>query len=140
MILDANKTRITERIITLDYQSIVANNETIQIERHDDAIKLLDKYHDADSCIVCDNPTFNADALLATKIEKRNRIYDNLDQQTKDLLDKVVRDTSLAISDPFDIKRIVSEFIAGKSETELVQLQSELILYVHTIGDEMIES
>lgn len=140
MIMDANKTRITERIITLDYQSIVANNETIQIERHDDAIKLLDKYHDADSCIVCDNPTFNADALLATKIEKRNRIYDNLDQQTKDLLDKVVRDASLAISDPFDIKRIVSEFIAGKSEIELVQLQSELNLYVHTIGDEMIDS
>lgn len=140
IILDTNKTKITEKIIGLDYHSIVANIETMQIEKHDDAIRLLEKYHDADSCIVCDNPTFNAEALLTSKTEKRNRIYDNLDQHTKDLLDKVIRDAALAISDPFDIKKIVSEFIAGGTETELLQLQIELQSYVHSIGDEMINA
>ena len=61
-------------------------------------------------------------------------------QKTKELLDKVVRDSSLAVSDPFDIKRIVSEFIAGGDATQLHQLQIQLITYAHVIGDEMIDA
>ena len=140
VILDASKTKITETITTLDHHSIVSNTETIQIEKYDDAIRLLEKYHDMDSCIVCDNPCFNAESLLTTKTENRKHIYENLDQPTKNLLDKVVRDSSLSISDPFDIKRIVSDFIAGGDATELIQLQIDLNIYVHVIGDEMIDT
>ena len=141
VIADCNrKSKITERIIGLDYHTIVASTDTIQIERHDDAIGILKKYHSLDACVVCDNHDFHGDVLLARKQANRKRIYDGLDQKTKELLDKVVRDSSLAVSDPFDIKRIVSEFIAGGDATELHQLQIELITCAHIIGDEMIDA
>lgn len=136
----SSRSSIIKRIIDLDYRTIVANTETVQIERHDDAIGILKKYHALDTCIVCDNHNFNGDDLLTRKTENRKRIYDGLDQRTKELLDKVVRDSSLIASDPFDIKRIVSGFIAGGEETELHQLQIDLIAYVRAIGNEMIDA
>ena len=132
--------KIVERIIGLDYHTIIKNNETVQIERNDDAIGILEKYHSLDTCIVCDNHSFHGDTLLESKRENRQRIYEGLDQRTKELLDKVVRDRSLMISDPFEVKRIVSEFIAGGEEEELHQLQNDLSCYVRIIGDEMIDS
>ena len=136
----SGNSKITERIIGLDYHTIIANTDTIQIERHDDAIGILKKYHSLDACVVCDNQDFQGDVLLARKQDNRERIYEGLDQNTKELLDKVVRDVSLVVSDPFDIKRIVSAFIAGGDATELHHLQIELITCIHVIGDEMIEA
>ena len=136
----SEKARLVERIIGLDYHTIVASSETVQIERHDDAIGILKKYHTLDSCVVCDNHDFHGDDLLSRKQDNRKRIYDSLDNGTKELLDKVVRDRSLSISDPFDIKRILSEFISCGKSDDLCALQRELIQYVHVIGDEMIES
>lgn len=135
----SGKSKIVKRIIDLDHRTIVANQDTIQIERQDDAISILKKYHSLETCIVCDNHDFHGDDLLTRKQDSRNRIYDGLDQGTKELLDKVVRDTSLLSSDPFDIRRIVSEFIAGGEATELLILQNNLMTYVHSIGDEMID-
>ncbi len=134
----SGKSKIVKRIIGLDCNKIVANQGTAQIERHDDAIGILEKYHSLDSCIVCDNHDFNGDDLLTRKKENRKRIYDGLDQNTKELLDKVIKDSSLVSSDPFDIKRIVSEFVSGGEAIELHELQSNLKMYVHAIGDEMI--
>lgn len=136
----SSKVKITERIIGLDYRTIVANHDTVKIERHDDAIGILKKYHALNICVVCDNRDFHGDDLLARKQDNRKRIYDGLDQRTKDLLDKVVRDSSLAISDPFGIKNIVSKFIANGDEMDLRGLIDSLKTYVHVIGDEMIDA
>lgn len=136
----SGRAKIVERIISLDYHTIVTNQETAQIEKHDDAIGILKKYHSLNACIVCDNRDFHGDALLERKQEHRKQIYEELDQSTKELLDKVVRDSSLSTSDPFEIKRIVSEFIAGGDADELHALQIELNTYVYSIGDEMIDA
>ena len=77
--------------------------------------------------------------MLTQKRDNRNKIYESLDCSTKELLDKVVRDGSLAFSDPFDIKRIVRDFISCGEETELLELQRNLRKYVQAIGDEMID-
>ena len=135
----SERSKIAERIIGIDYHSVVSNHETVQIERHDDAIGILKKYHSLDTCVVCDNHDFHGDALLSRKQDVRRRIYDGLDQSTKELLDKVVRDSSLSVSDPFDIKRIVSEFITDGEATELISLQTNLKNYVSSIGMEMID-
>ena len=135
----SERSKIVERILGLDYHSVVSNHETVQIERHDDAIGILKKYHSLDTCVVCDNHDFYGDALLSRKQDVRRRIYDGLDQNTKELLDKVVRDSSLSVSDPFDIKRIVSEFITDGEATELISLQANLKHYVSSIGMEMID-
>ena len=58
--------------------------------------------------------------------------------EAKEILDKVVCDSSLNNEDPFEIKRIVSAFIADGEPTELIELQENLKRHIITIGDEMI--
>ena len=105
----AGKAKITERVIGLNYHNIATNEEIIQIERFDDAIGILKKYHSLSTCVVCDNHDFHGDDLLTKKQNNRKRIYDQLDRSTKELLEKVVKDSSLSSTDPFEIKRIVAE-------------------------------
>lgn len=138
IIADVSKAKIAERIIAVDLDAIIQESEIIQIEQNDDAIRILEKYRHSTSCIVCDNHVYNADALLVRKNDNRQRIYNGLDHRTKDLLDKVVMDSALEVSDPFDIKRILLGFIAGNAPTELRELQSDLLFYINAIGDEMI--
>ena len=135
----SGKANIVKRLIELDCHTIVPSIETIQLEQHDDAIGILRKYHSLDTCIVCDNHNFHGDELLEMKQNNRKRIYDELDSETKKLLDNVVRESGLETTDPFDIKRIVGEFIAGGDESDLLNLQKNLMLSVHAIGDEMID-
>ena len=136
----SGKSKIVERIIGLDYHTIVSSAETVQIERHDDAIGILKKYHSLETCVVCDSHDFHGDELLTRKQNNRNRIYDDLDQKTKELLDKVVKDNTLTMSDPFDVKRIVSDFIAGGEADDLQELQQQLGQYISAIGNEMIDA
>lgn len=138
VITDLSKAKIIEKILSINPDEIITDTNVILVEQHDDAIEILNKYHSLNNCIVCDNPSFNGDVLLEKKKEKRKYIYDNLDKKTKDILDKIVRDSSLISSDPFDVKKIVGAFITGEDSTRLVELQRELTLYVNSIGDEMI--
>lgn len=140
VITDLSKAKIIEKILSINPNEVIADANVVLVERHDDAIEILNKYHSLDSCIVCDNPAFNGDVLLERKKNNRKNIYDNLDNKTKDILDKIVRDSSLIGSDPFDIKKIVGAFIAGEDPSSLIELQNELTSYIHNIGNEMIDS
>lgn len=133
-----NNTSIIEEIIDLNVNEIVTNTEIILIERHDDAIGVLKKYQNLDSCVVCDNNDFDGSKILKNKINNRKRIYDGLDKTTKKLLDDIVKNVSLNVSDPFDVKRIVGDFISGKEEKMLPVLRNDLATYLKAIGDEMI--
>lgn len=140
VITDLSKAKIIEKILSINPNEVITDANVVLVEQHDDAIEILNKYHSLDSCVVCDNPSFNGDMILERKKENRKNIYDNLDNKTKDILDKIVRDDSLIGSDPFDIKKIVSEFIAGKNPTDLIELQREIASYVNNIGNEMIDA
>lgn len=140
VITDLSKAKIIERILSINPGEVIADENVILVERHDDAIGILNKYHSLDSCVVCDNPSFNGGVLLERKKENRKIIYDNLDSATKDILDKVVRDSSLIGSDPFDIKKTVGAFITGEAPKGLIELQRELTLYLNSIVDEMIDA
>jgi len=137
---DSEKTKIISMITSLNHAQIIANEETVEIERHDDAIGILKKYHSLQSCVVCDNPSFDGDNLLNKKNENRKRIYDSLDEQTKNLLDKVVKESTLHVSDPFGIRGIVIDFISGGEASHFIQLQEDLSFYVQFIGKEMIDA
>lgn len=139
VINDCHSKKIVEVIINLNHQAITSDPQVVQIERHDDAIKLLNKYHDLDTCVVCDNHDFDGNSILTRKTENRQHIYESLDQATKDLLDKVIKDDSLELSDPFEIKNTIRAFISGEDSVEILQLQDELRAYVYAIGNEMIE-
>lgn len=138
IITDLSKPKVIEKILSIDPNEIIADTNSALIERHDDAIGILKKYHSLESCIVCDNDSFNGDILLEQKKKNRKHIYDSLDKKTKDILDKIVCDNSLGNSDPFEIKKIVGAFITNGNPTDLIQLQLELKADVNSLGDEMI--
>lgn len=139
VITDLSKIKIIEKILSINPDSVIADESVILVEQHDDAIGILNKYHSFDSCIVCDNPSFDGDILLERKKENREHIYESLDTKTKEILNKVVLDSSLSGSDPFDIKKIVRAFIAGENSTNFLELQRELKAYVNSIGNQMID-
>ena len=140
VISDLSKAKIIERILSINPDEVVTDTNVVLVEQHDDAIAILNKYHTSDSCIVCDNPSFNGDILLERKKENRKKNYDNLDDKTKDILDKIVRDSSISGSDPFDIKRIVREFIAGEDSISLFELQQELMKFINSIENEIVDA
>ena len=139
VISDLSKAKIIEKILSINPDEVVTDTNVVLVEQHDDAIAILNKYHSSDSCIVCDNPSFNGDILLERKKENRKNIYDNLDDKTKYILDKIVRDSSISSSDPFDIKKIVSAFIAGEDSISLFELQQELINFINSIENEIVD-
>ena len=140
IIEDLSKPKVVEKILSINPNEIIADTNSVLVERHDDAIGILKKYHSLENCIVCDNDSFDGNALLERKKENRKLIYDNLDKKTKDILDKIVYDSSLVSSDPFEIKKIVGTFIADGDSTDLIRLQSELKTYVDSLGNEMIDA
>lgn len=140
IIADLSKSKVIERILAINPNEISTDANTILVERHDDAIEILKKYHSLDSCIVCDNTSFDGNELLEKKTENRKNIYNSLDKKTRDILDKIVRDGSLAIADPFGIKGIVGTFIADGDFTNLDCLQSELKEYIDNICNEIISA
>ena len=137
---DLSKSKVVERILAINPNEISTDTNTILVERHDDAIDILKKYHSLDTCIVCDNTSFDGNELLENKTENRKNIYNSLDKKTRDILDTIVRDSSLVIADPFEIKRIVGEFIAYGDSENLNCLQSELKEYIDYIGNEIISA
>ncbi len=133
VIKDFSKAKIIDALLCLNLKDVVPNENVSFIEQHDDAIRFLDKYKHLDCCIVCDNHDFNGDELLSNKISNRRQIYDGLSQVTKTVLDKIVLDESLENNDPFNIKRIVLNFINGEDALQINELKNELKTYVNKL-------
>ena len=126
IIQDYSGSCVIERLLSVDVRSIKKSEKIKTIEQHSDAIGILRKYHSLDTCIVCDNDDFDGDSLLRKKEDTRKSIYDSLDQDTKDLLEKAVMDPAIKDNDPFDIKRIVLDFIENGDPTDFVDLRVRL--------------
>lgn len=137
IIKDFSKAKVVEKLLEVDLQSIGCSEEVIYIEQHDDAIGILNKYHMLSSCIVCDNQNFNGEELLSNKKQRRNNIYNMLNDNMRNLLDQVINDQSLVGNDPFRIKQIGMNFISGKDDEILILIQT-LKLYVDIACKKMI--
>ena len=133
VIKDCANSKVVERLLTIDHNKVIMSSQAPLIEQHNDAIRILDKYQTAKSCIVCDNKDYDGKGLLAKKKASKQRIYDGLDSVTKDLLDKVVMDSSLANEDPFGIKSVVIRFISENDLDGLTKLQENLKHYIKNI-------
>lgn len=70
IITDLSKSKVVEKILAIKPDEIIADTSSVLVERHDDAIGILKKYHSLESCIVCDNHSFDGDALLESKKER----------------------------------------------------------------------
>lgn len=138
IIHDLSEVNITEKILSIKTNEIISDSNSILVERHNDAINILEKYHNLESCVVCDNPAFNGSILLDAKKRKRQIIYEKLDKKTKDILDNIVCSNSLIANDPFDVKKIVGDFISGEDSTNIIELQQELESYIYRLKNEML--
>lgn len=138
VIQDCQKSKIVSLLMSLDSAIIRPSEEIPVIERHDDAIHILKKYPGVQSCIVCDNEDFDNASILQRKQANRERIYNNLDRETKKILDKIVMDISLLNNDPFRIKDIVMGFISSGDPTGFLTLREELKRYLDNIAKDMI--
>lgn len=133
-----NNNKLVDQILKIDLAKIVANAEIKEVERNSDAIRILGKYRHIHTCIVCDNDNIDGDLLLQKKKERQKRIIDNLDKQTKTLLENVAMDSALESNDLFNIKDTVLSFLSSGDEEGICSLKEELQNYVNVIIDEMI--
>lgn len=132
--------KIIDRFMKINLEQIVANADVEGIEQSDDAINILGKYKHLHSCIVCDNDHIDEDLLLQMKKEKRKRIYESLDENTKILFKDIAMDSKLGENDPFEIKETVLAFIASGEVNAISNLREEILIYVNEIVDEMIDA
>lgn len=136
---DCSDARIVSKLLNMASNEIKTSGEAPLIERNNDAINILTKYRDLDHCVVCDNDNFDSEELIKNKIQHNTAIYSRLDDATKKLMNEVANHESLNKSDPFGIKKIVMDFIAGQGSEKLDELKDELELYVKNVCLSMIQ-
>lgn len=129
---------IVEELLAIDLNVGVSNSEASIIEQNDDAIPILRKYNALHACIVCDNQNYNAMELLTAKSRNRKRIYDSLDQVTRNMLDKIALNKALLNSDPFNIKEVVFNFITTGERDALVAVITEVAKFVTEVVSRMV--
>lgn len=108
----------------LNISTVTQNLEFNKIEENSDAISLLKKYIDKNECIVCDNNDIDSETLLLQKTENKEQVINNLDLETKRILEKIIE--KLPNIDPFDIKNNLFEAIHSGNIDLVVELQSNL--------------
>ncbi len=120
---------------TLAITAEIGHNIEIQeIEKNDDAIYILNKYHGQTACVVCDANNISIHDLTIRKKINRDRIYDNLSANIKAVLDKIVNNHALQPGDPFSIHNRILDFIRSGEYLILQALQTELLGYVDIIS------
>lgn len=125
-----------KQILDVNIQELSHDSSVQNIEKYEDAIKILEKYNDFNNCIICDSE-INSVTLLQEKREKRKKIFNSLDNKTKELLQNVAMTPELETNDPFNMKSTVLNFISN-GDTTFVKLISELEKYIDNIIKEMI--
>lgn len=134
IINDCAGEKIVQKIIALSFENISCNTKIMEIEQNDDAIPLLRKYSNYHMCVLCDNDNIDPEELLTKKIENRKKVYESLDKQTQKILDEIVNSNSLKTSDPFEIKKIITEFIVGNDINGVNVLLGELNQYLDGVA------
>lgn len=133
-----NNQALIKELLAVNVQRIVVNTEIETIEQNDDAITVLGKYLHLHSCVVCDNENYDGAQILERKRENRRRVYESLDTETKNILDKIVMDKALIGSDPFNIKNIVLGFIKNGDAVAFEKVCHEIKNYIDDIVKRMI--
>ncbi len=137
-LLDSNHMKLVEKILLINKTSIVKNAEINIIEHNDVAIKVLNKYKALDYCLVCDNPNFDGEKLLERKKSSRENIYNQLDDDSKKLLNEITSDSTLDDNDPFNVKEIIFTFISDGIFENYKKLKDEFENCISSILNQLI--
>ena len=134
----ASEGTLLEMLLDIPTEEILPNPDVGKIGRDDDAIRILEKYPDDHTCIVCNATDVNYPQLLLQKTMHRNSVYESLDEKIKKIIDKILAFSYLDRSDPFLIKPTLLDFVSTGRAESFVALQDELQRYTNNIVGEMI--
>ena len=135
---DCANEKIVDLLINVDLDQAHSSREVRQIEQNNDAIFIANKYKNLSECVVCDNKDFNAQNIITRKEENKKKVYDSLSPETKKIFDSILKSVRLSQTDPFDIRKIVLDFIESGNRENIEQLRLDLEQYIDSVVKSMI--
>jgi ABC-type lipoprotein export system ATPase subunit len=126
-----NNNSVISKIMVLRNDSIEQNSSVEKIERHSEAIRILSKFKNVEECIVCDGSLCVEDKLR-DKAANREIIYNSLQQNTREILDALLK--LVDESDPFSLKHKIINSINNGDWTLIEQVQNEITIYLDIIS------
>lgn len=120
---------ITQLLDVIEKHMIIDPTIT-RVEEHSDAITMLNKYYYLRECVVCDRD-IERESLLERKTSNRKALLEQLDETTKDILDRAQQ--RLSAGDPFRIKEAITETAKTGETSPLHSVLVEIHSYIDTI-------
>ena len=96
------KDGIVDKILGLDIAKVTHVEEIRDVERHTNALRILGKFIDSHTCIVCDTEGIDPDVLYKRKSEAKAKIIRSLDKTTKNIVEGILK--TIDDADPFGIR------------------------------------
>ena len=130
------KDGIVDKILELDIAKVTHVEEIRNVERHTDALRILGKFIDSHTCIVCDTEGIDPDALYKRKAEARKNIMSSLDKTTKNIVEGILK--TIDDADPFGIKPALYALIENGDAGLFEGVCEELGAYYESMCNEFI--
>ena len=123
----SEKSSVIQEVLDISTTEIQINAKIHELEENDEAIKILGKFLNKDTCVVCDNQGIDAKDLLKKKKDNKDFIISSIDDKLKGTIEKVIAFSPE--TDPFNIKEILINTIDKGEFKSLIRLKEELHLY-----------
>ena len=119
----SSKASLIKKIESLSNGQIKRNPDIKKIDETDDAVAILNKYDYLDDCLICER-SINRELLISEKEEKKKRIIESIDPETKKLLEEIIKKS--AGDDPFQINEKLKLAIIEGDFSHVKMIQDEI--------------
>lgn len=128
LISDINdKNSIIKMIEDIPLKEIVVNEHVHEIEENTEAIKLLEKFHFKEQCIVCDRMGINSQELIERKSTNREMVIQSISDNVRVVLESIISYSSS--NDPFAIKTLLLDALNNGNSQVIVELRKQFAEY-----------
>ena len=118
-----DKKPIISQLLALKADTIQKNDKVWEFEENTEAIKILSRFK-KNQCIVCDTENIDVDDLLEKKTNNRKLVFEALDKNTRDIIEKII--SMASDKDPFEIKNRLIDAIKDGDKSQVQALIDEL--------------
>ena len=119
-----NKNSFINLLYGIQVGLISPNTRIRNIEKDDEAVRILNMFPDVEQCIVCDNEHINVAELIETKSQDKEFILGSLNGELKPLIVPIIS-TNLS-EDPFNIKSTILDLLETGNPLILEALISDI--------------
>lgn len=122
----SDKNSIIQQIQSLALSGVIPIPSISKIEENAVAIDILNRFH-GNMCVVCDHDIEDWEKLLQTKQDSYNYTIAALDEKSKEMIKVIIN--LIPSDDPFNIKKILLDFLSTGQKEEFTRLTVELNNY-----------